>query len=154
LSIYATHWVLKFPSEGDDYPGCSWVKVVCQAVPAHIGTPTPGHGYESGDPYASFLPPAVPVPDDDDCDGLRAVVIIRDGTEKIVQEYIDPLLVLSGEEYLTLSFGELHRRICDALRGDRPRVIAEWIGGDGRAQMIFDDGSVRELSADEDSGSA
>jgi hypothetical protein len=126
MSIYATLWVLKFPDDGDARPDCGWVTVVAQGVPAHIGSPTPGHGYEDGDPYADFLPPAVEAPmDDGDEDGpvvgaLRAVVFIIDGTEKGTarsgQEYVDPLLVLSGEEYAAIPFTDLHDRLSAALR--------------------------------------
>src|SRR5688572_26427291 len=98
MSIYATHWILKFPSQGDAYFGCEWVTVMGQGVPDHIGTPTEGHGYESGDPFAGFLPPAIEVNENDRHGGLRAMVIIRERTEKIGQEYIGSLLVLSGEE--------------------------------------------------------
>jgi hypothetical protein len=59
MSIYATLWTLKFPKEGDEYTGCGWIEVRAQAVPAHVGPPTPGYGYEDGDPYAAFLPPPV-----------------------------------------------------------------------------------------------
>ncbi|MCS3705922.1 hypothetical protein GGP62_000895 [Salinibacter ruber] len=59
---------------------------------------------------------------------MRAVVFVTEetskGTERSPQEYADPLLVLTGEAYAALSFGELHRRLCDALRDDgsrRPR---------------------------------
>lgn len=145
MSIYATHWILKFPRHGDAHTGCEWVEVVGQGVPAHIGTPTPGHGYEDGDPYASFLPPAVTVADDDDGTILRAMVVVRAGTEKVGQEYVHPLLVLSGEKYALMSFAELHDRICDALRGNRPRCSGEWHGGDGRSRLVFEDGSTREL---------
>ena len=48
MSIYATHWILKFPRYGDAHSGCEWIEVIGQGVPAHIGTPSPGHGYESG----------------------------------------------------------------------------------------------------------
>ena len=154
VSIYATHWILKFPRSGDTRSGCDWVEVIGQGVPAHIGTPTPGHGYESGDPYASFLPPAVPVSESDDEFKLRAMVIVREGTEKVGQEYVRPLLVLSGDEYSEMSFSELHERICDALRGGRPRCIAEWIVGDGTTRLIFDDGTTRDLLADENDDSA
>jgi hypothetical protein len=125
MSIYLTLWKLKFPAHGDEYTGGEWETVLGQGVPGHIGTPTKGHGYESGDPYASFLPPAIPMPEEDDM-GLRAVVIIRAGTEKkIGQEYIGPLVVLSGDEYRAMTFEVLHERICDALRRPRPRVVAE-----------------------------
>jgi hypothetical protein len=136
MSIYATLWILKFPAHGDEYTGCEWETVMGQGVPGHIGTPTEGHGYESGDPYASFLPPAIPMPDDEDDMGLRAMVIIRAGTEKKEgQEYIETLVVLSGDEYRAMTFEELHDRICDALRGPRRRVVAEFFH-DGEIEVI------------------
>ena len=144
MSIYATLWILKFPALGDAYLGCEWETVLAQGVPGHIGTPTPGHGYESGDPYSSFLPPAIQVMDEDAI-GLRAVVIVRERTEKIGQECIAPLVVLSGDEYTAMSFEALHDRICDALRGIRPRLVAETFGGDGEAKLIFEDATVKPL---------
>ncbi len=142
MSIYATQWILKFPKYGDAYFGCEWIDVIGQGVPAHIGTPTPGYGYESGDPYSSFLPPAVTVSEDEELASLRAMVIVRDQTEKVGQEYIVPLLVLSGDEYDAMPFQVLHDRICDALRGSRPRLVAEMIDQSG-TRLIFDDGTVR-----------
>lgn len=148
MSIYATYWILQFPSHGDAYSGCEWVRVLGQGVPAHIGTPTEGYGYESGDPYSDFLPPAIPIVDDDE-PPLRAMVVVRENTEKVGQEYIGPLLVLSGEEYFALSFQTLHDGICDALRGNRPRLVAEAIGEDGERQLIFEDGSVKPRMGEE-----
>lgn len=142
MSIYATHWILKFPALGDDYLGCEWVSVWGQGVPDHIGTPMPGYGYESGDPYATFLPPAIPVIDDESSN-LRAMVIVKEDTPKVGQEYICPLLVLTGPEYLALSFQTLYERICAALRGSRPRLVATLIS-DGEAQLFFDDGTSRK----------
>jgi hypothetical protein len=150
MSIYATLWTLKFPRHGDAHSGCEWVKVVGQGVPAHVGSPSPGHGYEAADPYARFLPPAVSVPDDYDGTALRAVVVVREGTEKVGQEYVRPLLVLSGPDYVATSFGDLHDKICDALRGRRPRCVAELLDTDGRTKLMFDDGSTRELIADDE----
>jgi hypothetical protein len=49
MSIYAALWRLRFPRAGDAYLGCGWADVLAQGVPAHIGTPTPGYGYETGD---------------------------------------------------------------------------------------------------------
>lgn len=116
LSIYATLWSLKFPRYGDTPLDCEWEEVIGQGVPAHIGTPTPGYGYESGDPYASFLPPAVPVSEGNvEGTALRAVVVVLSGTVKVGQEYTHPLLVLSGQEYATIPFQVLCERICDAL---------------------------------------
>ena len=143
MSIYATLWNLKFPRFGDWYNGCEWVEVVAQGVPAHVGTPTPGYGYEAGDPYHDFLPPAIPVPLDSDEMTLRAVVIVTHGTKKEVQQYIHPLLVLPGAEYEALSFQQLCHRICAALQGDHPRLVAERINPDGSRQLRFRDGSTR-----------
>ena len=60
----------------------------------------PGFGYEGGDPYAEFLPPPVAVSSDGDSEFMRAVVIISEetkkGTARSGQEYVNPLLLLSG----------------------------------------------------------
>lgn len=138
MSIYATQWILRFPRYGDVHTGCEWIEVMGQGVPAHIGTPTPGHGYEDGDPYAAFLPPAVEVREDSEDEFLRAIVIVKEGTAKIGQEYVAPLLVLPGAEYARMPFRELHERICDALRGIHPRLIAEVIRPGGETELIFD----------------
>ena len=155
MSIYATLWRLKFPRYGDDHTDCEWVDVFAQGVPAHIGSPTPGCGYEAGDPYSDFLPPAVEVSSDDDGTTLRAVVFVTAGTAKETtrsgQEYINPLLVLSGGAYAALSFGELHERLCAALRGDRPRVVLEQWGSDGNARLVFEDGRIKDVRRKPDS---
>ena len=56
MSIYATLWSLKFRKYGDVHTGCEWITVTAQGVPSHVGSSTPGLGYEDGDPYAYFLP--------------------------------------------------------------------------------------------------
>jgi len=153
MSIYATLWHLKFPRYGDDHADYEWVDVIAQGVPAHIGSPTPGCGYESGDPYADFLPPAIEA--NDDGTGLRAVVFITAGTAKGTarcgQEYVNPLLVMSGSAYAAVSCGELHERLCAALRGDRPRVVMEVLGSDGGIRLVFEDGGVKDLRREVDS---
>jgi hypothetical protein len=146
MSIYATLWSLKFPRYGDDYVGCEWIRVTAQGVPAHIGTPTKGFGYEKGDPYAEVLPPPVEVNADGDSEFMRAVVVVTEETPKATarspQEYVNPLLVLSGREYASISFIELHSSICDALRGKGPRVVAQSFTADGDLQLILSDGRV------------
>jgi len=146
MSIYATLWRLQFPRHGDAFVGCEWVEVVAQGVPAHVGTPTPGYGYESGDPYAAFLPPALRIDNDTPEDALRAVVFIvgttKKGTTRSGQEYESPLLVLTGAEYAAMPFQTLHDRLCDALRGDRPRLTLEVFGSDGSATLVFEEGST------------
>ena len=66
------------------------------------------------------------------------------------QEYRDPLLVLSGAEHAAISFSELHERICNALRGGRPRCVAE-VWNDGRGRLVFENGSFEEIG-DKDVG--
>lgn len=120
MSIYATLWHLQFPRHGDSYLGCPWVDVFAQGVPAHIGTPTPGYGYESADPYVTFLPPAVGIGGDVSEADLRAVVFVvgdsPKGTARGGQEYEHPLLILTGGEYEAMPFQVLHDRLCAALR--------------------------------------
>ena len=141
MSIYATLWKLRFPSEGEHFYGCEWIEILAQAVPGHIGTPLPGYGYENGDPYASFLPPAIT----DDLDNRnRAVIVVvagtPKGTERSTQEYTAPLLTLTGDEYHQLSFWKLHEIICDLLRNESPRVVAQIFQGNS-IKIIRDDGS-------------
>jgi len=99
--------------------------VQAQGVPPHIGPPTPGLGYEDGDPYGAFLPPPLETDEQEEHEFMRAVVFVTGntskGTERSPQEYPDPLLVLMGEAYAALSFESLHQRLCDALRDDGPQ---------------------------------
>jgi hypothetical protein len=140
MSIYATLWKLRFPKEGDDYSGCEWIEVTAQGVPPHIGSPTPGAGYEQGDPFAAFLPPPIAVDVDGDAPHLRAVVVVTEftlkGTERSPQEYQGALFVLSGEDYSRINFADLHERICAALRGNRRAIIAEILRSDGSSTVI------------------
>ena len=149
MSIYATLWQLKFPKDGDDYVGCEWITVTAQGVPPHIGSPTPGCGYEDGDPYAAFLPPSLHTDEDGDHEYMRAVVLItedtRKGTDRSPQEYVQPLLVLTGEAYASMTFDDLYTHICNALRGDKPRVVAEYLAPEGRLRILFEDGTSKEL---------
>lgn len=138
MSIYATLWTLKFPKDGIDYPGCEWISVTAQGVPAHIGA-------QGEDCYADFLPPPVREGRDGEPQGLRAVVFVTEhtpkGTPRNGQEYVNPRLVITGEEYARTTFEALHSRICDALRGDRPRAIATVHTLDGRTRILFEDGT-------------
>lgn len=153
MSIYATLWTLKFPKEGDAYIGCEWIKVIAQGVPSHIGSPTPGCGYEDGDPYAAFLPLPVETDENGEAKYLRAVVFVTAGTPKGTvrsgQEYEHPLLVLTGKEYATITFEDLHTRLCDALRGEKPRVIAQYLAPGGEIRTFFEDGTIKEDDGNE-----
>jgi hypothetical protein len=145
MSIFATRWRLQFPRLGDAYVGCEWVEVLAQGVPAHVGTPTAGYGYESGDPYEAFLPPALRIDGRTSEDDLRAVVFVvsasKKGTSRSGQEYESPLLVLTGTEYAVMPFQVLLDRLCTALRGDRPRLVLEVFGSDSTTTLVFEDGS-------------
>lgn len=156
MSIYATLWTLKFPRDGDEYPGCEWIAVSAQGVPSHIGSPTPGNGYEDGDPYAAFLPPPLRTNTDGDANYMRAVVFVTErttkGTERSPQEYVQPLMVLAGEAYAGMSFEALHARLCTALRGDRPRVVATTFAPDGRMRILLEDGTAKEQALGTDAG--
>jgi hypothetical protein len=149
MSIYATLWQLKFPRNGDDYLGCEWITVTAQGVPPHIGSPTPGCGYEDGDPYAAFLPPAVHTDEDGENEYMRAVVFVTEdtpkGTARSPQEYVQPLLVLTGEEYVHMTFDALYTRICNALRGGKPRVVAQYLAPEGHTRVLFEDGTAKEI---------
>jgi hypothetical protein len=148
MSIYATLWQLKFPRDGDDCLGCEWITVIAQGVPPHIGSPTPGCGYEDGDPFAAFLPPPVSTNEDGEAEYMRAVVFVTEhtpkGTDRSPQEYVHPLLVLTGEAYATMTFDALYTHICNALRGDKPRVVATYLAPDGRIRILFEDGTAKE----------
>ncbi len=149
MSIYATLWNLKFPRFGDYHTGCDWVEIMAQGVPAHVGSPTPGCGYEEGDPYAEFLPPALETDENGHHEHMRAVVIVAKGTQKGTarspQEYVRSLLTLTGEEYVEMPFDVLHERICAALRGGGPRLLAAWHTSEGRMKLLYEDGTSNDV---------
>jgi hypothetical protein len=114
-----------------------------------IGSPTPGCGYEDGDPYAAFWPPAVQTDEDGEYEYIRAVVFITEhtpkGTERSPQEYVHPFLMRTSEEYAKTPFDTLYTQICNALRGDRPRVVAEYLAPGGCIRILFEDGTANEM---------
>ena len=133
MSIYATLWELKFPLYGQSHTDCEWETVVAQGVPEHVG--------EEGDDYLAFLPRRQGSIED----GLRAVVFIRKleekGTERSAQEYLNPLLIISGKEYSSTSFANLHERLTEALLGNRPKVVAEIREPSGTIRVMYEDGN-------------
>ena len=127
MSIYATLWELHVPpddgwcygNEGAGSDGCRCVDVYAQAVPAHIDY--------TGSMWDGWLPPPV-----EDRDGnFRAVFICgpstTKGTERCGQEYVNPLVVLTGDEYEEVGWRVLLHRIFDALEAgmERERANAE-----------------------------
>src|SRR5205809_5240155 len=109
MSIYATLWEIQVRRR--HFFDTEWVTVCAQAVPAHIGHPSE---YPEGDPYGDFLPPVVQSydPDGEENAPYRAVVILQEGRDtKDVQQYVDPLIVMTGEEYARIPFPQLLDRI-------------------------------------------
>jgi hypothetical protein len=141
MSIYATLWTIQIQDPASPFTSPTWVKVTAQAVPAHIGSPTPGCGYEKGDPYGDFLPPPVETDEDGEAPYHRAVVFVTDETRKATQrsgqEYVDPLLVLTGQEYAEVPFQVLLDKLEEAVRSG-PRVVVEYLDGDGETHIIRD----------------
>ena len=142
MSIYATLWTIQIQDPASPFTSPRWVKVTAQAVPPHIGSPTPGCGYEDGDPYGDFLPPPVETDKHGEAEYNRAVVFITDetakGTERSGQEYVAPLLVLSGEEYANMSFQTLLEQLEETVRSG-PRVVAEYLDAEGETHIIRDE---------------
>ena len=142
MSIYATLWSIQIQDPASPSTMPRWVKVTAQAVPPHIGSPTPGCGYEDGDPYADFLPPPVETNKDGEADYNRAVVFVTEGTRKGTarngQEYVDPLLVLTGEEYAKMPFQTLLDKLEEAIRTG-PRVVMEYYDSEGDTHIVRDD---------------
>jgi hypothetical protein len=139
MSIYATLWSIQIQDPASSFTSPRWVKVTAQAVPPHIGGSTAGCGYEAGDPYVDFLPPPVETDGDGQAPYDRAVVFVTDetkkGTARNGQEYVDPLLVLTGEEYAKMPFQVLLDRLQETVRSG-PRVAMEFLAPDGTTRTF------------------
>jgi len=144
VSIYATLWEIKLPTDGvwamDEQ---DWVRVYAQAVPAHIGHPS---DYPDGDPYGDFLPPPVRLDKTEEPVGPphRAVVICgpltTKGSARSAQEYVNPLLVLTGEEYESVKWTELFDRISHeiARHAGVARTTAVYLAPDGTITRVVE----------------
>ena len=104
--IYGTLWSMKFEIGHDD-----WHEVTAQAVPNHI---------DDTGPAWAFLPPPIPVDEHQNGRAIhRAVVFVDEttekGTERCGQEYVDPLLTISGREYRWTPFPDLQDRLENIL---------------------------------------
>ena len=133
MSIYATLWEIQI-RKGHAFDD-EWVEVYAQAVPPHIGHLSQ---YPDGDPYEDFLPPVIANydPETDLPKVYRAVVIVQNGRdEKDIQRYVDPLIVMSGEEYLRTPFHELMDRIEKAVGWDQD-VLGCLHGASGEKKIV------------------
>jgi hypothetical protein len=142
MSIYATLWSIQVQDPAAPLTNPRWVTVTAQAVPPHIGSPTPGCGYEDGDPYADFLPSPIETDEMGQAEYNRAVVFVTEettkGTERSGQEYANPLLLMTGEEYAKMSCDELLHRLEGAIRSG-PRVVAEFLDSEGKSHVFTED---------------
>src|SRR5437773_12279361 len=102
VSIYATIAEIGIKRFGDK----EFIDILVQGVPPHIDYNGPGW---------EFLPPPV----DPDGDTMRAVFFVEPGdekgTERCGQEYVRPLLVLSGKEYDEIRFSDILSRLESVL---------------------------------------
>jgi hypothetical protein len=46
-----------------------------------------------------------------------------------------------------MTFETLHAQICNALRGDKPRVVATTLARGGRVRLLFENGTAKEVEA-------
>ena len=67
--------VLFAQDRGESHDASQFEEVIAQGVPPHIGSLTPGFGYERGDPFVDFLPPPVGVNPEGEAEYMRAVVL-------------------------------------------------------------------------------
>jgi hypothetical protein len=81
---------------------------------------------------------------------MRAVVFVAEntpkGTARSPQEYQHPLLVLTGEAYANMTFANLYTQLCEALRGGKPRVVAQYLAPEGHLRLMFEDGTAKDLN--------
>ena len=125
MSIYATLAEIGIKRFGDK----QFVDIFVQAVPPHI---------DHVGPAWEFLPP--PVDPDGSID--RAVFFVErgdeKGTERCGQEYVKPLLMLTGQEYQRITFVDLMAKLEEALDrkyGKRPTAVFH--KPDGSEQNLY-----------------
>jgi hypothetical protein len=98
-----------------------------------------------------FCLPLVHTDRDSESKYMRAVVFVTErtpkGTPRSPQEYVNPLLVLTGEVYAKMTFETPYARICEALRGNKPKVVDTSLLPTGRARILFEDGTSKEVDA-------
>jgi hypothetical protein len=125
MSIYATLAEIGIKRFGDK----EFVRILIQGVPPHI---------DYVGPTWEFLPPPV----DPEGSVMRAVFVVEagddKGTPRCGQEYVKPLLILTGQEYDRICFAEMISRLeeaLDAKYGKRPGAI--YLGPDGTEKNLY-----------------
>jgi hypothetical protein len=125
MSIYATMAEIGIKRFGDN----EFIDILVQGVPPHI---------DYVGPQWDFLP----APVDPNGISMRAVFFVEAGDEKGTprcgQEYVKPLLMLTGNEYDEIRFSDLMTRLEEALDAKyqkRPQAIC--LQPDGTEKRIF-----------------
>ena len=107
MSIYGTDFTFALVDDIEEWPR----RVMVQVVASFIA--------DDGPDWSFLPPPRLGIEEEDGYEHPRAAVFVLDetekGTERNGQEYVSPLLTLTGEEYETLSFREVMGRLEDAL---------------------------------------
>jgi hypothetical protein len=120
MSIYATLWTIKIETEFD-----KWHEVYAQAVPGWINYIGKEWEWLPPELYPSNTPSSV-MENSENFIRFRAVYICDDlttkGTERNGQEYVNPLLVLTGEEYEKILWKDLLDKINEKIQ---TRIIVE-----------------------------
>jgi hypothetical protein len=62
----------------------------------------------------------------------------RKGTARSGQEYVEPLLVVTGEDYAKMPFQVLLDRLKEAVRSG-PTVVGEFLAPDGTTHIFTED---------------
>lgn len=124
MSVYATIGDIGIRRFGDE----QMIEIHIQGVPPHI---------DHTGPTWDFLP----APIDPESTGWRAVFFVEAGTTKGTarcgQEYDNPLLMLTGQEYESIRFADLLDRLEGALdRKYGPRPSAIFLGPDGTRRNL------------------
>jgi hypothetical protein len=70
------------------------------------------------------------------------VIVRQDRSEKDVQRYVDPLIVMSGEEYARVTFEELLDRIHKAMGWD-DSVVGMFCSPTGEKRLLRTDSEHR-----------
>lgn len=117
MSIYATLWRVTVHEYFDDHGHEVWA----QGVPSWIRYSGPG--------WDEWLPPPIEPRDDNAGYSRMRAVFLCDrfttkATERCGQEYVNPLLVMTGDEYTSMRWVDLLEKIQDAIKQRRGPLLS------------------------------
>lgn len=138
MSIYATIGEFGILKSGPrDWQNPQFIRVWIQGVPPHIDY--------TGEAW-DWLPPPIPHISEDQ-DGkdyaddapMRAIVFVLDNTEKGTvrcgQEYVNPLLIVSGEEYSRMTFIDVMEKVYANYRQQTSSLPEEDPSGEQNVEL-------------------